>query len=76
MFVTLRDGESQEALLKRFGKGVQNSGLLRQVKAKRFFVSRSERNRIAERKAMARHRRRLRKEASAEARRMTRGRSR
>ena len=76
MFVTLRDGESQEALLKRFGKGVQNSGLLRQVKAKRFFVSRGEKHRISERKALARHRRRLRKEASAEARRMARGRRR
>ena len=42
MFVSLRDGETQEALLKRFQRSVQNSGLLREVKAKRFFISNGE----------------------------------
>lgn len=47
MFVSLRDGESQEGLLKRFQRSIQNSGLLREVKAKRFFVSPGEKGRIA-----------------------------
>ena len=51
MFVSLRDGETQEALLKRFQRSVQNSGLLREVKAKRFFISNGEKARIAARKS-------------------------
>ena len=66
MFVSLRDGESQEGLLKRFQRSIQNSGLLREVKAKRFFVSNGEKARIAARKSAARHRRRIRKEAGLE----------
>jgi small subunit ribosomal protein S21 len=66
MFVSIRDGETQEALLKRFQRGIQNSGLLREVKAKRFFVSNGEKARIAARKSAARHRRRARKEAGLE----------
>lgn len=66
MFVSLREGESQEALLKRFQRSVQNSGLLREVKAKRFFISNGEKARIAARKSAARHRRRARKEAGLE----------
>lgn len=67
MFVSLRDGESQEALLKRFQRSIQNSGLLREVKAKRFFISNGEKARIAARKSAARYRRRARKEAGLEA---------
>ena len=66
MYVSLRDGETQEALLRRFQRSVQNSGLLREVKAKRFFVSNGEKARIAARKSAARHRRRARKEAGLE----------
>jgi ribosomal protein S21 len=66
MYVTLREGETQEALLKRFQRSVQNSGLLREVKAKRFFISNGEKARIAARKSAARHRRRARKEAGLE----------
>ncbi|HEX2032724.1 MAG TPA: 30S ribosomal protein S21 [Chloroflexota bacterium] len=66
MYVSLRDGESQEGLLKRFQRSVQNSGLLREVKAKRFFISNGEKARIAARKSAARHRRRARKEAGLE----------
>ena len=66
MFVSLREGESQEALLRRFQRSIQNSGLLREVKAKRFFISPGEKVRIAARKAAARHRRRARKEAGLE----------
>ncbi|MBI3973684.1 MAG: 30S ribosomal protein S21 [Chloroflexi bacterium] len=66
MYVSLRDGETQEALLRRFQRSIQNSGLLREVKAKRFFVSNGEKARIAARKSAARHRRRARKEAGLE----------
>jgi ribosomal protein S21 len=66
MFVSLREGETQEALLRRFQRSVQNSGLLREVKAKRFFVSNGEKARIAARKSAARYRRRARKEAGLE----------
>ena len=66
MYVSLRDGESQEGLLRRFQRSVQNSGLLREVKAKRFFISPGEKARIAARKSAARHRRRARKEAGLE----------
>ena len=66
MFVTLREGETQEALLRRFQRSVQNSGLLREVKGKRFFISNGEKARIAARKSAARHRRRARKEAGLE----------
>ncbi|MBU6287878.1 MAG: 30S ribosomal protein S21 [Chloroflexota bacterium] len=67
MFVSLRDGESQEGLLKRFQRSIQNSGLLREVKAKRFFIPPGEQERISARKSAARYRRKARKEAGLEA---------
>ncbi|HEU5315890.1 MAG TPA: 30S ribosomal protein S21 [Chloroflexota bacterium] len=66
MFVSIREGETQEALLRRFQRSIQNSGLLREVKSKRFFVSNGEKARIAARKSAARYRRRARKEAGLE----------
>jgi len=56
--VVLRDGESQENLLKRFRKKVTRDGVLSAAKRKRFFVSKSEQRRIAQRKAVRRERRR------------------
>jgi small subunit ribosomal protein S21 len=56
--VVLRNGESQENLLRRFRKKVLRSGTLRDVKKKRHFVSKSEKRRIAKRKAIRRARRR------------------
>jgi small subunit ribosomal protein S21 len=56
--VVLRNGESQEALLRRFRKKIQRSGVLRDARRKRWFVSKSEQRRIAKRKAIRRHRRR------------------
>jgi small subunit ribosomal protein S21 len=56
--VMLRDGESQESLLKRFRKQVSQDGILSTVKKKRFFVSKSEQRRMAQRKAVRRERRR------------------
>jgi len=56
--VQLRDGESGDSLLNRFTKMVQKDGILREVKARRHFISAGERERIAQRKAAARRRRR------------------
>ena len=56
--VVLRAGESLESLLKRFRKKVTRDGVLSAVKRKRFFVSKSEQKRIAQRKAIRRERRR------------------
>ena len=57
--VWLRSGESPESLLKRFRKKVIRDKVLSDVKKKRFFVSKSEQRRIAQRKAIRRERRRL-----------------
>jgi len=40
--VSIHDGESQESLLNRFQKMVQMSGILREVKANRRFVSKRD----------------------------------
>jgi small subunit ribosomal protein S21 len=57
--VTLRSGESQQSLLRRFRKKVNKSRILSTVRKKRYFVSDSEKRRIAKRKAIRRQRRRL-----------------
>jgi len=56
--VVLKDGESPDNLLRRFRTKVMRSGLLRDVKRKRHFVSKSEKRRIAKRKAIRRARKR------------------
>jgi ribosomal protein S21 len=38
--VKLKDGETQESLLQRFQKTVQLSGVLKELKNRRYFVSR------------------------------------
>ena len=52
--VTLRPNESQDQLLKRFKKKVMRSGLLTQLRNKRWFVSKSEVLRIEKKKAIRR----------------------
>jgi small subunit ribosomal protein S21 len=64
--VVLRPGESGESLVRRFSRKVIKDGTLREVKRKRFFVSKSEKRRIAERKAIRRMRRRERKNKQAQ----------
>ncbi|OQY21395.1 MAG: 30S ribosomal protein S21 [Anaerolineaceae bacterium 4572_32.1] len=54
--VVLRSGESSESLLKRFHKQVTRDGVLRALKRKRYFVSKSAERRIALRKAKRRER--------------------
>lgn len=59
--VSLKQGESQEALLKRFRKEVAKSGVLSTVRRKRWHVSKSELRRIQQKKADRRIRRRIAK---------------
>lgn len=56
--VRLQDGESQEQLLKRFRTKVMRERVLSDVKKSRFFMSNSEKRRLALRKAKRRERRR------------------
>lgn len=56
--VVLKDGESPDNLLRRFRTKVQRSGILRDAKKKRHFISKSEKRRIAKRKAIRRARKR------------------
>jgi small subunit ribosomal protein S21 len=59
--VVLRDGESQQKLLQRFRKKVTRSGLMSEVRKRRWFVSRSEQRRMDEKKAIRRLKKRERK---------------
>lgn len=56
--VTLQDGESFDTMLSRFRASVARSGILRELKDRRFFCSRAEKARLAARRAARRHRRR------------------
>jgi len=58
--VELRENESQQQLLKRFGKNVARSRKLREFRQKRWFVSKGEKRRIAKKKAIRRINRRMR----------------
>jgi small subunit ribosomal protein S21 len=59
--VELKPGESPESLLRRFRKKVHKARILSDARKKRFFVSDSEKRRIARRKAERWERRRLSK---------------
>ena len=52
--VVLRPNESQDQLLKRFKKKVMRSGIMTQLRNKRWFVSKSEVRRIEKKKASRR----------------------
>lgn len=54
MEVQLRVGETQESLLKRFQRTVLMSGVLRDAKAHRYFVSKGEAGRIKAKNAARR----------------------
>lgn len=55
--VSIREGESQESLLRRFQRVVQMDGILREVKAHRYFVSKGESARLKARNSARRRRR-------------------
>lgn len=59
--VELRENESFDALLKRFTKELQKAGVLRDYRARRHYVSKSEQRRAKIRKAEHRRRRKLAK---------------
>jgi small subunit ribosomal protein S21 len=61
--VNLRPNESQEQLFKRFKKKVMRSGLLSQLRNKRWFVSKSEVRRIEKKKAIRRINKRKRRDS-------------
>ena len=58
--VNLRNGESQDSLLKRFRKKIVKSGILSTIRDKRWFVSKSETRRMDKKKAI----RRIKRKAS------------
>lgn len=60
--VTLRPNETQEQLFKRFKKKVMRSGVLSQLRNKRWFVSKSEVRRIEKKKAIRRINKRKRRD--------------
>jgi small subunit ribosomal protein S21 len=58
MQVTRREGETFEQLLRRFKQGVERSGLLRDMKRKRYHVSPGQARRLKAQAAQRRQRRR------------------
>jgi len=54
--VSIRQGESQESLLRRFQRMVQTSGILREAKAHRHFLSKGEAARLKAQKNARRRR--------------------
>ena len=52
--VHLRNGESQDSLLRRFRKKVVKSGILSTIRNKRWFISKSETRRMEKKKAIRR----------------------
>ena len=56
-YVNLRDGEDIEGLLKRFQPSMQRSGILRELRNRRFFRSKSEQDRMDKARNVRRARR-------------------
>ena len=56
-FVTLRDGEDGENLLKRFQTSMQRSGILRELRNRRYFRSKGEQERLDKQRSLRRMRR-------------------
>lgn len=59
--VVLRNGESPDKLLKRFRKKVIRSGVLGEVRKRRWFVSRNEQRRLEKKKTARRIQKRRRR---------------
>ena len=60
-FVTLRDGEDGEGLLRRFQTSMQRSGILRDLRNRRFYRSKGEQTRLDKARSLRRLRRRQRR---------------
>ncbi len=54
--VSIREGETQESLLRRFQKMVQMDGILREAKAHRYFLSKRDAARLKAKKSARRRR--------------------
>jgi len=54
--VSIREGETQDAFLRRFQRMVQMDGILREVKAHRYFLSKRETARLKAKKNARRRR--------------------
>lgn len=52
--VIARKGESAQQLLRRFRKSVSSSGVMGEVRKRRWFVSKSEQRRLEKKKAIRR----------------------
>ncbi len=61
MTVEIRPGESFESLLQRFGRAVNSGGILKEHRRRRWFVSKGEQRRMAEKKGIRRAKQRLRR---------------
>ena len=59
-FVTLREGEDPESLLKRFQSSMQRSGIMRELRNRRFYRSKGEQERLDRQRSIRRMRRRSR----------------
>ncbi|MDP6402745.1 MAG: 30S ribosomal protein S21 [Dehalococcoidia bacterium] len=57
-YVRLREGEDGESLLKRFQTSMQRSGVLRELRNRRFFRSKGEQARLDHQRSLRRLRRR------------------
>ena len=58
--VNLREGEDGEGLLKRFQSSMQRSGILRELRNRRFFRTKGEQTRLDKQRSLRRMRRRRR----------------
>ncbi len=59
--VRIREGEDGENLLKRFQTSMQRSGILRDLRNRRFFRSKGEQARLDKQRSLRRMRRRRRR---------------
>lgn len=57
-FVNLREGEDGESLVKRFQSTMQRSGILRELRNRRYFRSKGEQTRLDKARSLRRLRRR------------------
>ena len=62
--VVLKEGESQDALLKRFRKQVMKDRILSDARRKRWYIPPSEMRRIQRQRAIRRARRKMRQQAA------------
>jgi len=62
--VKLRNGESQDKLLRRFRKAVIRSKVLSEVRKRRWFVTKNEQRRMEKKKAIRRYKKRARMKQS------------